>query len=709
MAIAPTEKRFGFPFWRFNGSETTVILIVAATVLAKAALGIGLVSAASRIDSDAAQHEGALVSNGLVLKQAALKDCIVPQTLWDEAVAHLERRFDPNWASTNIVQYLSATCSVREVYVISGRGQVMGAWVDGKPVRAQTPASLDRAIGGLVRTLRIREARRGPFVDKPAQGEMISKPINETDVVAMANTPVVISASLVQPDFGKTLPTSSLAPIVIAVQPIDDAYIKWLRDTFLIKRPHVEVAPFDANVHQSATAILKDSEGRDVVRFSWDYDHPTQDLAWVVAPSLAVLMLILLAAPALTIWRDRRQTKRLMDAANAANAASYAKSEFLAVMSHEIRTPLNGVLGMAQVMNRGSLSPVQREHLAIIRQSGESLLSILNDVLDLSKIEAGMLVLEPKPFDLEELALGAFGAFTGNAHSKGLSFNLAVHPAACGTYIGDPTRVRQIIHNLVSNAVKFTDQGEVRVSIDQRDEQVVFRVSDTGAGIAPDRLVGIFDRFVQADSSITRKYGGSGLGLAITRDLCAAMGGSVTVTSQTGSGTTFEVLLPLERAETVAVLQYPETETKGSFEAIPAFKILAAEDNPNNQMVLKTVLAQFDLPVTIVEDGQKAVERWRAEDWDLILMDVQMPVLDGPSAVRQIRELEIETGRTPVPIVALTANAMTHQVETYFAVGMNDVLVKPIEISNVLRVIQAVANAEDYEEAIDALNVSRAA
>jgi hypothetical protein len=320
-----------------------------------------------------------------------------------------------------------------------------------------------------------------------------------------------------------------------------------------------------------------------------------------------------------------------------------------------------------------------------------------------------MLVLEPKPFDLEELALGAFGAFTGNVHSKGLSFNLAVHPAACGTYIGDATRVRQILHNLVSNAVKFTDQGEVRVSIDQRDEKVVFRVSDTGAGIAPDRLVGIFDRFVQADSSITRKYGGSGLGLAITRDLCAAMGGSVTVTSQTGSGTTFEVLLPLERAETVAVLQSPETESKGSFEAIPAFKILAAEDNPNNQMVLKTLLAQFDLSVTIVEDGQKAVERWRAEDWDLILMDVQMPVLDGPSAVRQIRELEIETGRTPVPIVALTANAMTHQVETYFAVGMNDVLVKPIEISNVLRVIQAVASAGCYDEAIDALTLSRAA
>ena len=396
-------------------------------------------------------------------------------------------------------------------------------------------------------------------------------------------------------------------------------------------------------------------------------------------------------------------------AVNAANAASLAKSEFLAVMSHEIRTPLNGVLGMAHVMDRGVLSAVQRDHLAVIRQSGEALLAILNDVLDLSKIEAGKLVLESKPFDLEEVALGAHAAFTGVAHSKGLSFNLTVQPDARGAYLGDSARVRQILYNLISNAVKFTAEGEVRVSIDRRGEDVIIRVSDSGVGIAPDQIAGIFDRFVQADSSTTRKYGGSGLGLAITRDLCAAMGGAINATSEPGAGTVFEVLLPLEGIATVAVDPASQPADDGFMQPIRAFNILAAEDNPINQLVLKTLLAQFDLSVTIVDDGVEAVASWRTGDWDLILMDVQMPVLDGPSATRQIRDLEAEMGREPVPIVALTANAMVHQIETYHAAGMNDVIAKPIDVRDLLRVIQAVAGAESYGDATEALKESRAA
>lgn len=396
-------------------------------------------------------------------------------------------------------------------------------------------------------------------------------------------------------------------------------------------------------------------------------------------------------------------------AVNAAEAANKAKSEFLAVMSHEIRMPLNGVLGMAQVMDREALSGVQRDRLGVIRQSGEALLAILNDVLDLSKIEAGKLVLESKPFDLEDLAIGAHGAFTGVANSKGLSFNLRVEPAAQGTCLGDPVRLRQILYNLISNAVKFTARGEVLVSIDRRDRNVVLHVSDTGVGIAPDQIAGVFDRFVQADSSTTRKYGGSGLGLAITRDLCAAMGGSITATSEPGVGTTFEVLLPLEVATTMAAAASSEPDIVGLSEPIRAFNILAAEDNPINQLVLKTLLGQCDLAVTIVENGLEAVATWRTGDWDLILMDVQMPVLDGPSAARQIRQLEAETGRIPVPIVALTANAMVHQIDQYREAGMNDVIAKSIEVRELLRVIQAVASAESYDAADAALNVSRAA
>jgi CheY-like chemotaxis protein len=293
------------------------------------------------------------------------------------------------------------------------------------------------------------------------------------------------------------------------------------------------------------------------------------------------------------------------------------------------------------------------------------------------------------------------------ANSKGLALDLVVEPAACGPCLGDPARLRQILTNLISNAVKFTARGGVLVSINRQDENIIMRVSDTGVGIAPDQLSGIFDRFVQADSSTTRQYGGSGLGLAITRDLCTAMGGTISATSVPNVCTVFEVVLPLEVATSAAAVLPPDEDALP--EQIRGFNILAAEDHPNNQLVLKTLLAQFDLSVTIVSNGLEAVERWKTGDWDLIFMDVQMPVLDGPSATSQIRDLEAQTGRKPVPIVALTANAMVHQVETYFEVGMNDIVAKPIRVPDLLRVIQAVANAETYEEATEALSQSRAA
>ena len=367
----------------------------------------------------------------------------------------------------------------------------------------------------------------------------------------------------------------------------------------------------------------------------------------------------------------------LVKAKEEAEAANQAKSTFLATMSHEIRTPLNGVLGMAQAMARDDLSAIQRDRLDVVRQSGETLLAILNDVLDLSKIEAGKLELEVAPFDLEDLALGAHASFTAIANKKGLSFNLVVEPGARGSYLGDSTRLRQVIYNLVSNALKFTTTGEVRVRLARERGDLCVEVRDTGVGISSGQLARLFQKFEQADASTTRRYGGTGLGLAICRELCALMGGTIEAVSREGEGSTFTARLPIPDAAPGVATVALEPERRR--EDLPPLRVLAAEDNLINQLVLQTLLHQAGIEPVMVSDGLQALAAWRAGHWDVILMDVQMPVMDGPTAARTIREEEARLGRARTPIVALTANAMAHQVAEYYGAGMDDFVPKPLE------------------------------
>jgi signal transduction histidine kinase/AmiR/NasT family two-component response regulator len=387
----------------------------------------------------------------------------------------------------------------------------------------------------------------------------------------------------------------------------------------------------------------------------------------------------------------------------AAEAANEAKSQFVANMTHEIRTPLNGVLGMTQAMASGELSDLQRERLDVVRKSGDMLLAILNDVLDLSKIEAGKLTLEAIPFDVVELARGAHAAFTAIAHKKGLSFDLKVEPAAAGVYRGDSTRVRQIIYNLVSNALKFTEEGEVRVHVAAADPGLVIRVRDTGIGIPPERAAQLFQKFEQADASTTRRFGGTGLGLAICRELAQLMGGTIAVDSVVARGSTFTVTLPLERLGGRA-MPAPHAASREPRPAAADFterplRILAAEDNQVNQLVLKTLLHQVGLQPVLVDDGRAAVEAWETQDWDLILMDMQMPVMDGLAATRAIRESEAATGRPRTPIIALTANVMAHQVASYRAAGMDAFVAKPIEVSQLFDAMTAALDGPAEEAA----------
>jgi signal transduction histidine kinase/ActR/RegA family two-component response regulator len=363
----------------------------------------------------------------------------------------------------------------------------------------------------------------------------------------------------------------------------------------------------------------------------------------------------------------------------AAESANAAKSTFLATMSHEIRTPLNGVLGMAQAMAADELSEIQRERLSVVHQSGEALLAILNDVLDLSKIEAGKLELETLEFDLSDVARGAHSAFTALANKKGLSFALDVEQAR-GRYLGDPTRLRQILYNLISNALKFTEQGEIRVTAVRMGEILEIAVRDTGVGISQEGLCKLFTKFDQLDSSTTRRFGGTGLGLSICRELAELMQGEIIVESELGRGSRFVVRLPLVHVGQERATARVE-EARAELPPM-ALRVLAAEDNAVNQLVLKTLLHQLGVEPVVVGNGVQAVEAWNAGDWDVILMDIQMPVLDGLGATAQIRACERETGRRRTPIVALTANVMSHQVEQYRACGMDGFVSKPIEVAD---------------------------
>lgn len=360
-------------------------------------------------------------------------------------------------------------------------------------------------------------------------------------------------------------------------------------------------------------------------------------------------------------------------ARDAAEEANEMKARFLANMGHELRTPLNGVLGMSQALLREPMAQGQRERVQVILSSGDALLMVLNDLLDLSDLEKGSMRLERQPFDVAAVIEKACDAATLMAEDKGLSLEVDVSAAAAGRWVGDANRLRQLLYNLISNALKFTPSGKVRVLADTVDGALVLSVADTGVGIAADVLPRLFENFTQADGGATRQFGGAGVGLSICSRLAELMGGRIAVESTPGRGSIFSVSLPLKRADA-------DEQQEVAPERILGLRVLVAEDNETNQRVVRTVLNALGVEPVVVADGKAAVEAWSAGQWDLVLMDIQMPVRDGVDATREIRRMEAERGVAPTRIVALTANAMPHQVETYMAVGMNGVVAKPIMI-----------------------------
>jgi len=437
---------------------------------------------------------------------------------------------------------------------------------------------------------------------------------------------------------------------------------------------HPEDLPLLAEVSQSLAR-----SGRASAR--WRVAHKSGNFIWTEANLTAVTNPVTGESEIISVVRDVSQQviveRDLREAKEQADAANRAKSEFLANMSHEIRTPMNGIIGFTEMLLETGLSKEQSFYANLVRDSSQQLLLIVNDVLDLSKVEAGRVELDPAPFELEAFAESCFSLVAQSADAKGLTFTLEFDKTLPACVVGDQLRLRQVVLNLLNNAVKFTEKGTVTLAVGAAGRsgdtvQLSIAVIDTGIGISAEQQSGLFTRFVQVNRAVSQKYGGTGLGLVISKRLIELMGGRIGVSSEPGLGSTFSLTVPLKEGAMPAPAPLPEATPLNHRSA----RILVAEDVYINQLLTETILRAAGHDVDVVEDGAAAVAAVGEGGYDLVLMDLQMPVMDGIEATRRIRALAGPAAS--VPIVALTANGFADEVQRCLELGMNDHILKPI-------------------------------